>query len=991
MATEILALEVKEDGTRVVTRKIDGLGRAAIKADTDVVRMQKSLGQFKRALNPINAISGALAGISAALVVMKSFSIIKNFSQEMSTLSAITGATGAQFDELRDKAKELGASTRFSATQAAAGMTFLARAGFDADESITAIGSTLNLAQSGGLGLAEAADIASNVLKGFRLEADDTVRVVDTLARVANLSNTNVSQLGEAMSYVAPIAAGLGISVEETAAAIGALSDAGIQSSRAGTGLKRILTELESPSAKATAVFKDLGIRTDELQVSQVGLVAALARLRKEGITAAQSIEAFGLIAGPALEVLNNSIVNGELPITDAILNATNTAEGFAKIMDDNLNGAVLSAVSAFEALVIAFGDLGAEAKLTSFFRGLADAVRYTATNLEDLVDTGKIFFAIFAVGKIKAIYGAIQALGVRFIALNAVMALNPIGAIITAIAAATALFFYFRDEIDLGTKSFVSLKFFAIAAFQGVVEKIKPVIDGVSDLIEIVSVLTKSAFQGLNLTLGDVLTGIKSFVNLMIGAFLGGLDVVYTLFETAFLNIKALVTGGDVIGIGSMVDIMGDRLESAFNKDYVGGLISPIIAGFDELERRAALLQAQANATKALNSGAFGSPDVAVKDTGSTKIIKDDTAALKAKASAILSINEMIQEEAALLQIASPYARELKMQLISIGDELEKKGIFMDEAQLIAQFGHILRSNQLLEQRAGILDSVLGPQQEFTDQLAVITDLISNSDDFSFADGIGKINEMTGGLLDGTAEMQSTYVDQWRDTYEQIAQLRDAGLIGDKTANLLRFKADSDYVNNKLATHKEGFSALASLSSSGNSKLAAIGKAAAIANATIDTYKAATGAYASLASIPYVGPALGAAAAGAAVIAGLAQVAQIKATTTRALGGDLNAGQVSRVGEGSFARPELFTGASGNQFFIPNERGRIEPLSGSQPQGAQAAQVGPSQGGNTELNIINLLDMALFTEWSKTPEGREAIVNVIDVESSQVNQILGN
>src|SRR5690554_5207658 len=176
--------------------------------------------------------------------------LMADFGQEMSTVRAITGATDAQFEQLQNTARELGATTRFSASEAAAGIQFLARAGFEVDDILASIEGTLQLAQAGAMGLAEAADIASNVLTGFRLNAAETSRVVDVLALASNSSNTNVSQLGQAMSMVAPVAAGLGVSVEEASAAIGALSDAGIQSSRAGTGLRRVLSSLESPSSK---------------------------------------------------------------------------------------------------------------------------------------------------------------------------------------------------------------------------------------------------------------------------------------------------------------------------------------------------------------------------------------------------------------------------------------------------------------------------------------------------------------------------------------------------------------------------------------------------------------------------------------------------------------------------------------------------------------------------------------------------------------------
>lgn len=978
MTTEILALEVREDGTRVVTRKIDGMGRSAIKADNDVTRMQKTLKNFKNVISPIKLVSAALAGVSIAMAVFRGFDTIRVFSQEMSTLGAITGATGEQFDQLRERAKELGSTTRFSATQAAAGMTFLARAGFDADESIIAIKSTLNLAQSGALGLAEAADIASNVLKGFRLEVGETDRVVDTLARVANLANTNVSQLGQAMSFVAPVAAGLGVSVEVTASAIGALSDAGIQSTRAGTGLKKILTELQNPGSAAAKVFKDLGIRTDELQISNVGLVGALRRLNEAGITATQGMEAFGLIAGPAFEVLNSSLVNGDLPITKATLEATKTAAEFAKEMDDNLNGAVLATASAFEGLVLAIGDLGVESGLKAFFFGLADAIRSVSNNLEDLVTTAKIFFGIMSVLRIKAISASLVTLGKRFLLVNAIMAANPIGLVVTAIAVAVSALFFFRDEINLASQGFISLRNFAVAAFEIVVEKVQPIIDKMKELFENITKGSKAAFQNIGIDLNDVLVGVKKFLNLLIAAFIGGTDVIYKIFETAFINIGRIFTDEKFIGVDEFAANLDATLTATFNKDYVGNFISPIVAGFDLIERRAKVLQAQQDALAAVNAGAFGSPidDVKVKDEVNTENDGE-----KSRASVLSGINDELRKEAELLQIASPFARELKMQLLSIGQELEGKNIFLDENQLTAEFGHLLLSNQMLAQRAEILDRVKGPQEEFENSIKAIASLTA-SGALSDAQGTNLINDITGGLLEGTAELQSTYVQQWTDTYQQISDLRDLDLISETTANQLRARADVEQTKQRLSAHKEAFTALATLAGSENRKLAAVGKAAAVTQATID---GVLGVQKALASAP---PPINFVLAAAVGVAAAANVAKI--ASSRALGGDLNAGQVSRVGESSFSRPEMFTGASGNQFFIPNERGRIEPLSQSAPP--SAAPAATAQGrGTTELTIVNVFDPSLITQWAESEEGEDAVINIIDRQAGQVNQLLGN
>lgn len=358
-------MTVDPSGARRGVRQVEGsLDRVANRAD-----------RLRRLMTRAFAAIGA--GIGGATIVRR----IAEFGQAMSTVRAITGATEQTFESLRRRARDLGATTRFTATQAAEGMLFLARAGFDTDEVLASIAGTLNLAQAGALDLGRAADIASNILTGFRLEADQTARVVDVMALAANSSNTNIEQLGDAMKFVAPVAAGLGVSIEDATAAIGALSDAGLQGSLAGTGLRRVLSELESPATKTVDILKSLGLTTDDVRVSQVGLITALQRLREAGVDTGQALEIFGDRGGPAFEVLASSIPRVR-ELARELDDAGGTAAEVSRIMDDNLNGALLRVASAFESVILAFGELGAESVLTQAFNGLAIALRYVGDNL---------------------------------------------------------------------------------------------------------------------------------------------------------------------------------------------------------------------------------------------------------------------------------------------------------------------------------------------------------------------------------------------------------------------------------------------------------------------------------------------------------------------------------------------------------------------------------------------------------------------------------
>ena len=393
-----LTVKLNADGTGLVA-DVNQVSRAFRQLDQRVQqtdRGTKTLGTSFRTLTPlVRSVGAALGGLSLGAGIFTGVRTLASFSQELSTLQAVTGATEQQFARLRAEAENLGATTRFSATQAAEGATFLARAGFDADEVLSSLGSTLLLAQAGALELGSAADIASNVLQGFRLEAEQTNRVVDVLALGANRTNTNVEQLGQAMSFAAPAAAAIGVSLEEASAAVGALSDAGIQAERAGTGLRQILIQLEAAGG--------------ELSVQANGLSGVLETLANRNISLSEATDLVGVRQASALLVLIDS-ARKVRELTAEYENAEGTARRVAETMDANLNGALLATRSAVEAVTLAMGNLGAESTLTGFFQGLSGVLRSTAENMDLVVDGATLVAVAIGARMVPAITASIAA-----------------------------------------------------------------------------------------------------------------------------------------------------------------------------------------------------------------------------------------------------------------------------------------------------------------------------------------------------------------------------------------------------------------------------------------------------------------------------------------------------------------------------------------------------------------------------------------------------
>jgi TP901 family phage tail tape measure protein len=277
------------------------------------------------------------------------------FERSMSGVEAVTGATAAQMAELNKVARELGATTEWSASQAADGMKYLGMAGFETNEILDAMPGMLDLATAGQLDLARAADIASNVLTGFGLEAKDVTRVGDVLAKAAASANTNVEQLGYAMSYVAPVASGLGMSLEEASAAVAIFSNAGIQGERAGTTLRQVLAQLSGPSEEAQKKLQELGISAEDINPEIHSLADIISLLRERGMTASQAMDLFGTRAGTGLATLLKTGEEELIKYENELNNAGGTAQDMAQIMRSDMIGGFKELLSALESVAISF------------------------------------------------------------------------------------------------------------------------------------------------------------------------------------------------------------------------------------------------------------------------------------------------------------------------------------------------------------------------------------------------------------------------------------------------------------------------------------------------------------------------------------------------------------------------------------------------------------------------------------------------------------
>ena len=285
--------------------------------------------------------------------------IAGDFENSMQRLQAVSGATGKEFEKLRDQAKQLGSTTEFSAKQAADAQGFLAMAGFEVNEITAAMPGLLNLATAGQLDLARAADIASNVLTGYGFEASKINYVNDVMAKTATSANTNISQLGEAMKYAAPIAKSAGLDFTEAATIIGKLSDAGIQGSMAGTSLRGAISRLLKPTKDTTETLNRLGVSVTNSSGEMRSLINIIGDLERAGANTTDMITIFGQEAGTGMSALLGQGSASLQELKDKLDAANGSATKMADTMRGGLQGQMASMQSALEGLAIAIADTG--------------------------------------------------------------------------------------------------------------------------------------------------------------------------------------------------------------------------------------------------------------------------------------------------------------------------------------------------------------------------------------------------------------------------------------------------------------------------------------------------------------------------------------------------------------------------------------------------------------------------------------------------------
>lgn len=584
------AKQQMENGT-LGKEKYDALQREIIETEQELARLAREAANANTALTKIGEagktlenVGNKMSSVGSSLTRNVTMPIVAigtaavkttaDFDASMSQVAAVSGAVGEDFDALRAKAREMGSKTKFSASEAADAMNYMAMAGWKTEDMLEGIEGIMNLAAASGEDLATTSDIVTDALTAFGMSAKDSGHFADVLAAASSNANTNVSMLGESFKYAAPVAGALGISAEDTSIALGLMANAGIKASQSGTALRTGLTNLAKPTKQMQTYMDQYGISLVANADGSINLRDTMVSLREkmgalsetEQAAAASAIFGKNSMAG-WLAIINASDEDFD-KLTSAIDGCDGAAEQMAATMQDNLAGQLTILKSAIQELAIQIGDAlmptirNIVSKIQAFVEKLQQMDEGTRNTIIKIAAfAAAIGPALVVVGKLTTGVGkglqAISSMGKGILTFvnqaklgvgaggklaTAIAGIGPVGwAIIAVVAALTAAFVHlwknneeFREKV---TAVWESVK----AKFAEAAQKITDAINSLGFSFKDLGEAIKAAWDWLCNALEPLVTGIIQ----NIGAVLEStIDVVVGIVQTIAGIIKGFKDG---------------------------------------------------------------------------------------------------------------------------------------------------------------------------------------------------------------------------------------------------------------------------------------------------------------------------------------------------------------------------------------------------------------------------------------------------------------
>ena len=543
---ELRNLQTEADKTNTAFAKIGAAGEV----------MQNVGDKISGAGEKLLPVTGGITALGTAAVKTGA-----DFDAAMSKVAAVSGATGDDLQALRDKAREMGSQTKFSASEAAEAMNYMAMAGWKTEDMLSGIEGVMNLAAASGEDLATTSDIVTDALTAFGLTAADSAHFADVLAAASSNANTNVSMMGETFKYAAPVAGSLGFSVEDTAEAIGLMANAGIKSTQAGTSLRSIMTALAGDVKFCGESIGEVEIQTTNADGSMRELSDILADCRvafaglseSEQASAAQALVGKNAMSG-FLALMNAAPADIE-KLSGAISDCDGTSLSMAETMQDNLAGQLTILKSQLEELAISFSDILMPAirSIVSHIQGLVDKLNQLDPQTKEtivkialvaaalgplLIIIGKTISGVGSVlslvSKAPAAIGAVKG-GITAVTGALGVSMGTILAVVAAIAALVAAFMHLWKTNENFKNNILGIWEQIKSTFSGLTQGITDRINALGFNFESFTDMLKAAWDALCNLLAPVFEGVfQNIANIfseISGIILGLLDVFIGLF----------------------------------------------------------------------------------------------------------------------------------------------------------------------------------------------------------------------------------------------------------------------------------------------------------------------------------------------------------------------------------------------------------------------------------------------------------------------------
>lgn len=544
--------------------------QALAKASTDVSTFGNKTEQSTSRL--LSSASGKLTSAGSALTTSVTLPVVAlgttiavvstKFEEGMSKVAAVSGATGSEMEMLKGKAMEMGAKTKFSASEAADAFSYMAMAGWETSSMMEGIEGVMNLAAASGEDLAMTSDIVTDSLTAFGLKAEDTGHFVDVLAMASNKSNTNVAMLGESFKYVAPVAGALGYSVDDVAVALGLMANSGIKASQAGTSLRSLMTNLVKPTKQMRQSMTELGIEVTNADGTMKPFNQLLVEMRASfaGLTEEQKASHASTLAGKegmsGLLAIVNATEGDFNKLTDAMANADGTAKSMSDVMNNNLAGQLRQLQGTLETICLQFGDI-----FLPVIKSVVESLQTFATWLENLSEGKKKFVAVLLIvlatlGPLLLLVGTF----VGFLAKLAFVAANA-SAIMAGLSAAMAVI---TGPIGLAVAAVVAL----VAGFVYLYNTSESVRNALNSAWDKISEAMASAWAKIQPALSSLGGAIKNLFE--------AISPVLALIAAAFVNALGIVIGV----VNGILQALGPVIAAIANViDFVSNIIKAVVA----------------------------------------------------------------------------------------------------------------------------------------------------------------------------------------------------------------------------------------------------------------------------------------------------------------------------------------------------------------------------------------------------------------------------